>query len=511
MAAPLSRLAGTVPGLLSSASTSLVQAAKGKAVESKPVSTESQASPIEVKPVEVDVKINSIAPTSSSDSSTPTAAAPLSNSATASTPKSIATVTWNPATTINSLQRNAKKKSIGYCARAVVDAIQAGGTKIERAPAAKDLGSKLIAAGFSPIFSMPRPSREYDRSKLIPGDVVVLEGFTKDEKAGIKKNHPFGHAAMYDGSKWISDFTQSGFYPGPDYRAALPGYTIYRMVTTQAQIDAINASQNTEPASRTPLSTPPATVTQATRSSTSAPVSRPTAQTPRSSIPRQNANILQHAQSNHRKNKKAKDKIIRKTYIPTPEEQEFAKENNIDYAFIMASEDLQTGAYVPASGKSSITIAGGVDLGKRTLKSLLNDGVPPSLANKLAPYTSKTPTEGKLLLKSSPLTITIDEARTLSMIYVKQHLKEVGDRFDKDNKKIKFNQLPQKTRTMILDLAYQYGVRLDKNTEKTWGYMKNNQWDKLIEELQNFGDDYSTRRLAEAELIKDDLKNGRLP
>ncbi|WP_196808453.1 pesticin C-terminus-like muramidase [Dickeya chrysanthemi] len=510
MAAPLSRLAGTVPGLLSSASTSLAQAAKGKAVESKPVSTESQASPIDVKPVEVDVKVNSIASTSSSDSLTPTAAAALSNNATASTPKPIATVTWNPATTISSLRRKAGDTSTKYCARAVVDAIRAGGTRIEGANA-KDLGPKLIAAGFKAVFSMSRPSTEYDRSKLLPGDVVVLEGFTKDERKGIKKDHPFGHAAMYDGSKWISDFNQPGFYPGSDYRAARPGYTIYRMVATQAQIDAINASQNTEPASNTAVSTPPATVTQATRPSTSAPTSRPTAQTPRASIPRQNANILQHAQSNHRNNKKAKDKIIRKTYIPTPEEQEFAKENNIDYAFIMASEDLQTEAYVPASGKSSITIAGGVDLGKRTLKSLLNDGVPPSLANKLAPYTSKTPTEGKLLLKSSPLTITIDEARTLSMIYVKQHLKEIRDRFDKDNKKVKFDQLPQKMRTMILDLAYQYGARLDKNTKKTWGYMTSNQWDKLLEELQNFGDDYSTRRLAEAELIKDDLKNGRLP
>ncbi|WP_248589586.1 N-acetylglucosaminidase [Dickeya zeae] len=256
MAAPLSRLAGTVPGLLSSASTSLVQAAKGKAVESKPAPGESQASPVDVKPVEVDVKINSITSTSSSDSSTPTAAAALSNNATASTPKPIATVTWNPAATISSLQRKAKKESIGYCARAVVDAIQAGGTKIERALAAKDLGSKLIAAGFTPIFSMPRPSREYDRSKLLPGDVVILEGFKQDIKAGIKKDHPFGHAAMYDGSKWISDFTQSGFYPGPDYRVALPGYTIYRMTATQAQINTSNPSPRGASVPKAPISTP---------------------------------------------------------------------------------------------------------------------------------------------------------------------------------------------------------------------------------------------------------------
>ncbi|PXW48116.1 mannosyl-glycoprotein endo-beta-N-acetylglucosaminidase [Erwinia sp. AG740] len=70
MAAPLSRLAGTVPGLLSSASTSLVQAAKGNSsvAASKPASVESRATtpedkvteakPVEVKPIEVNVKVN---------------------------------------------------------------------------------------------------------------------------------------------------------------------------------------------------------------------------------------------------------------------------------------------------------------------------------------------------------------------------------------------------------------------------------------------------------------------
>ncbi|WP_303314039.1 glucosaminidase domain-containing protein [Dickeya fangzhongdai] len=267
MAAPLSRLAGTVPGLLSSASKSITQAAKANSsvAASKPASVESKATapevnaaeakPIEVKPIEVDVKVNAVTPASSSAAPTP-AAMPLAGNATASSPKPIATVTWNPATTISSLQRKAKKESIGYCARAVVDAIQAGGTKIEKAPAAKDLGSKLIAAGFTAVFSMPRPSREYDRSKLLPGDVVILEGFKQDIKAGIKKDHPFGHAAMYDGSKWISDFTQSGFYPGPDYRVALPGYTIYRMTATQAQINTSNPSQRGASVPKAPVSTP---------------------------------------------------------------------------------------------------------------------------------------------------------------------------------------------------------------------------------------------------------------
>ncbi|QWT41095.1 pesticin C-terminus-like muramidase [Dickeya dadantii] len=298
MTAPLARLAGTVPGLLSSASKSIAQAAKDKpsVAASKPTPVESkaiaptvntaEAKPIEVKPIEVDVKVNAVTPASSSATPTP-AAMPLAGNATASSPKPIATVTWNPATTISSLRRNAGNASTKYCARAVVDAIQAGGTKIERAPAAKDLGSKLIAAGFTAVFSMPRPSREYDRSKLLPGDIVVLEGFNQDERKGIKKDHTFGHAAMYDGSKWISDFHQPGFYPGDDYRKALPGYTIYRMVATQAQINAINASQRGESAPQTPVAMPSVPATRPAPQSVrpSMPTSRPAQQAVQPSVP----------------------------------------------------------------------------------------------------------------------------------------------------------------------------------------------------------------------------------
>ncbi|WP_081943127.1 pesticin C-terminus-like muramidase [Dickeya fangzhongdai] len=290
MAAPLSRLAGTVPGLLSSASKSMTQAAKANSsvAAAKPASVEpkatapevnaAEAKPIEVKPIEVDVKVDTVAPVSPSAAST-VASTSLPNGSTVSKP--LTTVTWNPATTISSLQRKAKAESEGYCAKAVVNAIQAGGTKIERTPAAKDLGAKLIAAGFKPIFSMPRPSSEYDRSNLLPGDVVVLDGFNKDERKGIKKDHPYGHAAMYDGSKWISDFTQSGFYPGEDYRKALPGYTIYRMAATQTQLNAINASQSGESAPQTPVAMPSVPATRPAQPSV--PVSRPAPQAVRPS------------------------------------------------------------------------------------------------------------------------------------------------------------------------------------------------------------------------------------
>ncbi|AUC41023.1 Putative cytoplasmic protein [Dickeya solani RNS 08.23.3.1.A] len=527
MAAPLSRLAGTVPGLLSSASKSIAQAAKDKPsvaaakptpVESKatvPTVNTAEAKPIEVKPIEVDVKVNAVTPASSSAASTPTAV-PLSGSSTASAPKPIATVTWNPATTLSSLQRNAKKESIGYCARAVVDAIQAGGTKIERVPAAKELGSKLIAAGFTAVFSMPRPSREYDRSKLLPGDIVVLEGFNKDERKGIKKDHTFGHAAMYDGSKWISDFTQSGFYPGPDYRKALPGYTIYRMVATQAQINAINASQRGESAPQTPVAVPSMPVTRpapqtaqpsapVTRSSTqttqpSVPVSRPAHQTARPSAPVSRSTASGSIPSGNK---------------PISSDQDFLNEFNIDISFLRVSEGMRNDGYVPLNKdgtpveNSGVTIGMGIDLGQREAKDLIRDGVPSSIVEKLKPYMKLKKANALQKIREMPLRLTSNEVSILSNIYIQKSIQSLETEFDNESKSVKFSQLPANTRTMILDLAHQYG-NLKLKTPKAWGFIINQQWEELVRELNNFHDKYPTRRGREAQLIEDDLKNGRI-
>ncbi|WP_232483948.1 pesticin C-terminus-like muramidase, partial [Dickeya dianthicola] len=516
MAAPLSRLAGTVPGLLSSASTSIAQAAKGKPsvavsksapVESTATAPEvntAEAKPIEVKPIEVDVKVDTIAPASSSAASTPTVV-PLSGSSTASAPKPITTVTWNPATTISSLQHNAKKKSIGYCARAVVDAIQAGGTKIERVPAAKDLGSKLIAAGFTAIFSMPRPSREYDRSNLLPGDVVVLEGFNKDERKGIKKDHTFGHAAMYDGSKWISDFTQSGFYPGEDYRKALPGYTIYRMAATQAQINAINSSQRGESAPQTPVAVPSVPVTQTTRSS--APVTRSSTQAVQPSAPA--SRIIAPAP------RPTTSRSVQSENKPISSDQDFLNEFNIDISFLRVSEEMKTDGYVPLNqdgtpvGNSGVTIGMGIDLGQREAKDLIRDGVPSSIVEKLKPYMKLKKANALHKIREMPLKLTSNEASILSNIYIQKSIRSLETEFDNESKGVKFSQLSANTRTMILDLAHQYG-NLKSKTPKAWGFIINQQWGELVRELNNFHDEYPTRRKREATLIEDDLKNSRI-
>ena len=118
---------------------------------------------------------------------------------------------WDVEKAVKHLTTNAQSSSTGRCARYVREAIEAGGVTLARTLSAKDYGVSLVAAGF--VQQSPTPET-YQK-----GDVVVIDGFAA---------HPHGHIAMYDGTRWVSDFAQSGLYPGANYRKEKPSYAIYR-------------------------------------------------------------------------------------------------------------------------------------------------------------------------------------------------------------------------------------------------------------------------------------------
>ncbi|WP_259271153.1 pesticin C-terminus-like muramidase, partial [Klebsiella pneumoniae] len=75
----------------------------------------------------------------------------------------------------------------------------------------------------------------------------------------------------------------------------------------------------------------------------------------------------------------------------------------------------------------------------------------------------------------------------------------------------KFSSLPLNTRTAIVSVAYQYGTNLASATPNFWSQVTNGQWQEAINNLNNFGDAYPTRRRSEAALIQSDLDAGKLP
>ncbi|GLQ97843.1 CHAP domain-containing protein [Dyella mobilis] len=119
---------------------------------------------------------------------------------------------FNATGAANFIDGHAQPHSTNNCAAYVRRAIQWGGVYVTPTNNAKDYGPNLVAAGFYAVTDAPQK-----------GDVVVIDGIA---------GHSHGHMAMFDGSKWVSDFKQragtEGFYPGPDYRRVKPSYTIYR-------------------------------------------------------------------------------------------------------------------------------------------------------------------------------------------------------------------------------------------------------------------------------------------
>ena len=88
-------------------------------------------------------------------------------------------------------KEKAQKKSTGYCARYVANALEHGGFTFTRQSSAYmyHTNGTLTKMGFNSISGGP----------FQKGDIYV------EDKT---KTHPDGHIAIYDGSNWISDFVQ---------------------------------------------------------------------------------------------------------------------------------------------------------------------------------------------------------------------------------------------------------------------------------------------------------------
>ena len=116
---------------------------------------------------------------------------------------------------IQHLNKSVEPASKGACAKYVRRAIEAGGIVLNRRlnPAggsAYGFGPVLEGGGFKPVPSGTPPQA---------GDVVVIQQ---------SPNHRDGHAAMFNGEKWISDFEQIDIYGSPELRENKTSYVIYR-------------------------------------------------------------------------------------------------------------------------------------------------------------------------------------------------------------------------------------------------------------------------------------------
>lgn len=114
------------------------------------------------------------------------------------------------------LRKHAKQRSQRICATRVREALQAGGANtVGHLIDAKTYGPVMLRNGFHKI-TVEKP----EGYVFMKGDVVVIEPY--------EGGNPSGHIAGFDGKNWLSDFVQTGFWPGPGYRTHRPSYVVYR-------------------------------------------------------------------------------------------------------------------------------------------------------------------------------------------------------------------------------------------------------------------------------------------
>ena len=123
--------------------------------------------------------------------------------------------------------RDLKKNEQGYCARAVYNALKAGGYDVK----------KMNANDYKSYLNNHNQFNKINKTNYKPrkGDVSVMDPYPGGSQQG--------HIAMYNGKNWVSQFKQKDIYAGPGYRKNTPEYVIFRPKTKDIQ-DGVKLKNN---------------------------------------------------------------------------------------------------------------------------------------------------------------------------------------------------------------------------------------------------------------------------
>ena len=184
----------------------------------------------------------------------------------------------------------------------------------------------------------------------------------------------------------------------------------------------------------------------------------------------------------------------------------------VDPNFIRGQEGFRLDGYVPdpQTSRSGVTVGTGVDTGQMSAADIAALDIPQGLKQKLAPYAGRIGQNAVNFLSSHPLHLTQDEANTLDRVVTQNTIGGVANRFNLAAPGNSFANLPPAARTVVTDIAYQYGSNLAQRMPNFWSDVTAGRWDSVAQKLRNFGDRYSTRRNAEADLLQGAMQRGDL-
>jgi len=176
----------------------------------------------------------------------------------------------------------------------------------------------------------------------------------------------------------------------------------------------------------------------------------------------------------------------------------------IDFSFIAGKEGgMRTDGYVPEDingqphSNSGVTIGVGVDLAHVSEDALRYAGVSEDIIEEVKPAIGL---KGQAAAEiAGDINLSESQAQELTGYVQEREFSTMINAFEKDAD-ISFKELPDEWRTVLASVFWQYGRQA--TGFKFWGYLVNQDYDSALVELEDFGDDFPTRRNAEAALIK---------
>ena len=184
----------------------------------------------------------------------------------------------------------------------------------------------------------------------------------------------------------------------------------------------------------------------------------------------------------------------------------------IDYALLQKLENAagRMSANVPNPGgsQSGVTICTGFDLGARNENDLLSLGIRGELLDLLSPYLGIKKWDAVNKLKARPLVMTTSQCVQIDTAVKTHFVSQLRVKYNAHvaKGKPKFEDLPGAVQTVMLSVAFQYGLSgLSSETPLFWRACLNQDWARVISLLKNFDDIYTPRRLAEAKYLEEKL------
>ena len=175
-------------------------------------------------------------------------------------------------------------------------------------------------------------------------------------------------------------------------------------------------------------------------------------------------------------------------------------EYKIDWDFISSLEGKGAKrGYVP-SDNSGVTIATGFDLKTKDENFLKSIGLSQNIIDKLISYVGISGAEAEEFIAQKPLILEDNEVDEIDLASKNFYAHSIAQDYNNRNPEVKFEDLEPHQQTIVASVGFQYGSfnRKDGSTMNFILQATSGDWDGLVKNLQNFEDEFPTRRKTEA-------------